>query len=127
VCRANEQPLVVAVNLHYDLFGRAAVVKHSAGQLVIEQTSPAARFHADTRAKEARLGVAGVMVEAFNIMQDRISRARLAGDPPDMSLQPKLGHIGLTEFHRADELIRLGYEVTMAQLTDLKRLQTVLA
>ncbi len=127
VCRANEQPLVVAVNLHYDLFGRAAVVKHSAGQLVIEETSPAARFHADTRAKESRLGVAGVMVEAFNIMQDRISRARLAGDPPDMSLQPKLGHIGLTEFHRADELIRLGYEVTMAQLADLTRLQTVLA
>ena len=30
VCRAHEQPLVVAVNLHYDLFGRAAVIKHSA-------------------------------------------------------------------------------------------------
>src|SRR5690606_10847911 len=30
VCRAYEQPLVVAVNLHYDLFGRAAVIKHSA-------------------------------------------------------------------------------------------------
>ena len=56
------------------------------------------------------------MVEAFNIIQDRISRARLAGDPPDMSLQPKLGHIGLTEFHRADEAIRLGYEATMAQM-----------
>ena len=47
----------------------------------------------------------GVMVEAFNIIQDRISRARLAGDPPDMSLQPRLGHIGLSEFHRAGEAI----------------------
>ncbi len=36
VCRAHEQPLVVAVNLHYDLFGRAAVIKHSAGELVVE-------------------------------------------------------------------------------------------
>ncbi len=36
VCRAYEQPLVVAVNLHYDLFGRAAVIKHSAGELMIE-------------------------------------------------------------------------------------------
>ena len=52
------------------------------------------------------------MVEAFNIIQDRISRARLAGDPPDMSLQPKLGHIGLSEFHRADESIAIGYETT---------------
>jgi NTE family protein len=44
-----------------------------------------------------------------------------------MSLQPKLGHIGLTEFYRADEAIRLGYEATMAQMRDLERLQTVLA
>ena len=37
VCRAYEQPLVVAVNLPYDLYGRAAVIKHSAGELVIER------------------------------------------------------------------------------------------
>ena len=128
VCRAYEQPLVVAVNLHYDLFGRAAVIKHSAGELVAEQdATPAARFNAESRARESRIGVTGVMVEAFNIIQDRISRARLAGDPPDLSLQPKLGHIGLTEFHRADEAIRIGYETTVAQLADLQRLQTVLA
>jgi NTE family protein len=66
------------------------------------------------------------MVEAFNIIQDRISRARLAGDPPDISLQPKLGHIGLSEFHRADEAIKLGYEATKAQVGELTRLQTVL-
>lgn len=128
VCRAYEQPLVVAVNLHYDLFGRAAVIKHSAGELLVEQdASPAARFNAEARSKEARIGLTGVMVEAFNIIQDRISRARLAGDPPDLSLQPKLGHIGLTEFHRADEAIRIGYETTKAQLADLQRLQAVLA
>ena len=118
VCRAYEQPLVVAVNLHYDLFGRAAVIKHSAGELMIEQdATPAARFNAESRARESRIGVTGVMVEAFNIIQDRIARARLAGDPPDLSLQPKLGHIGLTEFHRADEAIRIGYETTVAQLS----------
>jgi NTE family protein len=128
VCRAYEQPLVVAVNLHYDLFGRAAVIKHSAGELTLEpDATPAARFNAESRARESRIGVTGVMVEAFNIIQDRISRARLAGDPPDLSLQPKLGHIGLTEFYRADEAIRIGYETTVAQLSDLQRLQTVLA
>ncbi|MEO3387540.1 patatin family protein [Mesorhizobium sp. CAU 1741] len=123
VCRAHEQPLVVAVNLHYDLFGRAAVIKHSAdapdssAELVVDK-GPSER--------EARLGITGVMVEAFNIIQDRISRARMAGDPPDLSLLPKLGHIGLTEFHRADEAIRIGYEVTKVHLADLERLQTVL-
>lgn len=127
VCRAHEQPLVVAVNLHYDNFGRAAVIRHSAGELVVERdTTPAARFNAESRAKESRLGLTGVMVEAFNIIQDRISRARLAGDPPDLSLQPKLGHIGLSEFHRADEAIRVGYETTKAQIADIARLQTVM-
>lgn len=123
VCRAYEQRLVVAVNLHYDLFGRAAVIKHSAealegeAELVVDK-GPSER--------EARLGITGVMVEAFNIIQDRISRARMAGDPPDLSLLPKLGHIGLTEFHRADEAIRLGYEITRAQLGELERLRSVL-
>jgi NTE family protein len=127
VCRAYEQPLVVAVNLHYDLFGRAAVVKHNAGELTVERDAPAAdRFDAERNARESRLGITGVMVEAFNIIQDRISRARLAGDPPDLSLQPKLSHIGLTEFHRADEAIRQGYEATMAQIGELARLQQVL-
>jgi NTE family protein len=128
VCRAYEQPLVVAVNLHYDLFGRAAVIKHSAGDLVIEKPADRSAPPGDpaARARESRLGITGVMVEAFNIIQDRISRARLAGDPPDLSLQPKLGHIGLTEFHRADELIRVGYEATMAQMGEITRLQTVL-
>ncbi|MBL8585087.1 MAG: patatin-like phospholipase family protein [Rhizobiaceae bacterium] len=126
VCRAYEQRLVVAVNLHYDLFGRAAVIKHSAGELVVDHSSPAERFSADSRSKETRLGIMGVMVEAFNIIQDRISRARMAGDPPDLALLPKLGHIGLTDFHRADEAIQLGYEATKAQIGELARLQSVL-
>jgi NTE family protein len=126
VCRAHEQQLVVAVNLHYDLYGRAAVIKHSAGDLVIERdATPGQPPNPDAR--ETRLGITGVMVEAFNIIQDRISRARLAGDPPDLSLQPKLGHIGLSEFHRADEAIRAGYDSTRAMLGEITRLQAVLA
>ncbi|MCA0274787.1 MAG: patatin family protein [Proteobacteria bacterium] len=126
VCRANEQPLVVAVNLHYDLFGRAAVIKHSAGELVVEHPAKVNGKDLDRSERETRLGITGVMVEAFNIIQDRISRARLAGDPPDLSLQPKLGHIGLSDFHRADEAIRLGYEATKAQMEEIVRLQAVL-
>ncbi len=128
VCRAYEQRLVVAVNLHYDLFGRAAVIKHSAGELIVEQNAAGtSRPRSAAAPTEARLGLTGVMVEAFNIIQDRISRARLAGDPPDLSLQPKLGHIGLTEFHRAGEAIQIGYDITKAQLGELERMRSVLA
>lgn len=129
VCRANEQRLVVAVNLHYDCFGRSAVIKHSSGGdevIIRENPSIEAEKLSNSREKEMRLGITGVMVEAFNIIQDRITRARLAGDPPDLSLQPKLSHIGLSEFHRADEAIQMGYEATMAQIAALERLQVAL-
>ncbi|WP_309084852.1 patatin-like phospholipase family protein [Chelativorans sp.] len=132
VCRAYEQPLVVAVNLHYDLFGRAAVIRHSAdlpereGQQLDGVKAPLIVERGPNR-HDSRLGITGVMVEAFNIIQDRISRARLAGDPPDLSLQPKLGHIGLTEFYRAGEAIQIGYDTTKAQLSEIERMLTVLA
>ena len=48
------------------------------------------------------------MVDAFNIMQDRITRARLAGDPPDVTINPRLGHVGWFDFHRAAEAIEAG-------------------
>ena len=55
-----------------------------------------------------RPGISTVMVDAFNIMQDRITRARLAGDPPDLLISPRVGQIGWFDFHRADELIAHG-------------------
>jgi NTE family protein len=53
-------------------------------------------------------GMAAVMVNTFNITQDRIMRSRLAGDPPDLLLNMKTGRFGLFEFHRAAELIDFG-------------------
>ena len=50
------------------------------------------------------------MVEAFNVMQDRITRARLAGDPPDVLISPRLGGVGWFDFHRAAEAIAIGAE-----------------
>ena len=118
VCRAYEQRLVLAVNLHYDQFGRAAVIKHST--LRDETNLGAARSE-----KEERLGITGVMMEAFNIIQDRISRARMAGDPPDVSIMPMVGHIGLADFHLAAEAIDAGYQEATKRLEDIRRLQTI--
>ncbi|MFN3508642.1 MAG: patatin-like phospholipase family protein [Allorhizobium sp.] len=115
VCRAYEQPLVMAVNLHYDVFGRSAVVKHKAS--TPEQAS------ADTARAPNKLGLTSVMVQAFNIIQDRISRARLAGDPPDLALHPRLSDIGLSEFHRAGEAIDRGYQETKNRVSEIRRMQ----
>jgi NTE family protein len=48
------------------------------------------------------------MIDAFNIMQDRVTRARLAGDPPDVLINPRLGKVGLFDFHRAKEATAIG-------------------
>lgn len=118
VCRAHEQPIVMAVNLHYDLYGRSAVVKHRAQELGTD---------ADFRKGNNRLGVTGVMVQAFNIIQDRISRARLAGDPPDLALHPRVSDIGLSEFHRAGEAIERGYTEAKARIAEIQRMQEAFA
>jgi NTE family protein len=120
VCRSYEQPLVVAVNLHYDLYGRSAVVKHVASRQSLPEGNGTARGEPS---KPTHLGLTGVMVEAFNIIQDRISRARLAGDPPDLALQPRLSDIGLSEFHRASEAIDRGYDEAKAKIGEIRRMQ----
>jgi NTE family protein len=122
VCRMYERTNVVAINLHYDLFGRASVLHHEAEDLDADKPISGFAKPALRRPDGNRLGITGVMVEAFNIIQDRISRARLAGDPPDLSIQPKLGHIGLTEFHRAAEAIDIGYQATLARITEMEQM-----
>lgn len=119
VCRAYEQPLVMAVNLQYDVFGRSAVVKHRASELPDSLAEPSKDHH--------KVGLTSVMVQAFNIIQDRISRARLAGDPPDLALHPRVNEIGLSEFHKAGEAIDRGYEEAQARIGELKRMQEAFA
>lgn len=49
-----------------------------------------------------------VMLGAINVMQDRITRSRLAGEPPDVMLAPRLYNIGLLDFQRGEEVIAEG-------------------
>jgi NTE family protein len=49
-----------------------------------------------------------VVETSINIMQVRITRARLAGEPADILLTPKLGHLGLMDYHRASIAIEEG-------------------
>lgn len=46
---------------------------------------------------------------SINIIQDRITRSRMAGDPPEIILSPRLSHIGILEFYRAAEAIEEGW------------------
>jgi NTE family protein len=134
VCRALGANVVIAVNLSSEVFGRGTVVQdHATDPLaeVLEET--AEESIVDTRKARQALrrqiighgdhgppAISTVMVEAFNIIQDRIARSRLAGDPPDIMIGPKLGKLGLFEFHRAREMIDIGYETSRRMAEEIK-------
>ena len=121
--RALGAEIVIAANLSSDVFTHSTTI-YSHGpsaevpEAMIEAVPPkrgfGKLFSAERTMKReffgggGRPGISSVMVDAFNIMQDRITRARLAGDPPDMLISPRVGQIGWFDFHRADDLIAYG-------------------
>lgn len=142
-CRALGARVVIAVNLHSDIFGRGTTVVHAMPPGPVDALPEAAeaaraaaavadgdpglfqslrerlrlQFFGDD---EAQLpGLMGVMMESYNIMQDRLTRSRMAGDPPDYAIGPRLGDVGLFDFHRAAEAIEYGAEATRRGLDDI--------
>ena len=61
-----------------------------------------------------------VVLASVNIMQMRITRSRMAGDPAEVLIAPRLSHIGLMDFHRGRESIDEGYAATQLALPALK-------
>jgi len=119
--------LVIAVNLNSDILGRSITMGGENPAPNDPATEPdgvhpwrslRSMFSFERTLKRQfvgngrRPGIPTLMVDAFNIMQDRITRARLAGDPPDVSIIPRLGHVGWFDFHRAQEAIEVGARAT---------------
>jgi NTE family protein len=130
--RALGADLVVCVNLNGDIRIRGTVIQSHSAEIeesdeIIEAATEERRrwrvlnpmLGSRNRRGMAAPGIASVMVDAFNITQDRIARSRLAGDPPDIMIAPKLSPVGLFEFHRAEECIELGKQATERVLPDL--------
>ncbi len=132
--------LVVAVNLQSDVSGRGTVVQSIGAserdQKAAEDLTWIARIRGGMASPGTRLprraaqdgpGIPTVMIDAFTIMLDRISRSRLAGDPPDVTIGPRLADIGLFDFHRADESIRLGEEAAERAIEPIREAMRALA
>ena len=134
VCRAFGADLVIAVNLNADQLGRIRIAGGRRSRVaalepdLVEQ-SRALKGRSGTMWQLARRerttpSLFSVMVAALNITQDRITRARLAGDPPDVTIRPDLGHIGLLEFDRAAEAIAAGERAAAGAVSELQALLT---
>ena len=129
LCRALGAERVIAVNLNDDIVGRRLggrtprlvtpnplLARLSAGwQAMLGNSQPL-----EPAPEDEPPGLFDVMAGSIHIMQDRITRARLAGDPPDVVLAPRLAHLGLMDFDQADEAIAAGLDCVRQRLPLLR-------
>jgi len=129
--RALGARLVIAVNVNADNFGRGTIIQNhgpdAEDDLRREARKPlrGLRAHAERLISRkffgtsSRPGLSTVMTDAFQVLLDRVTRARLAGDPPDVLVSPRLSRVGLFDFHRAADIIALGAEAAEKALPSI--------
>lgn len=137
-CRGLGARMVIAVNLTGDTMGGIpAIDRQRDTEAAMEafldgydargdcnsSLGPAMRKLLDTDQEEPNFF--GTMASSFTILLDRITRGRLAGDPPDLSVIPRVGHIGLLDFHRAEEAIEEGAKAVDRIVPDLVEVMSV--
>jgi NTE family protein len=130
VCRAFGAEIVIAVNLSSDAFGRGTIIHDHPADAPDEQPATPDETSRNLQRQlidsgERPPGLTSVVIEAYNIIQDRIARSRLAGDPPDVLIGPRLGRLGHFEFHRADEAIDMGYQAAMRSAAEIEQVVEV--
>ncbi|MDX9767683.1 MAG: patatin-like phospholipase RssA, partial [Ectothiorhodospiraceae bacterium] len=110
LCRAMGADVVIAVDLNTDIMTRHSMPKpgeaHGRQRKEAEDEGLVDRLSglldrlwpSDEAGEDALPSIVEVMARTVNIMSVRISRSRMAGDPPDVLITPRLARIGLLEF-----------------------------
>lgn len=130
LCRALGADLVIGVDLSMGLVNRtyhepdgevqSAVVRH-----ISEKQDNSSNPEGTARKRVAEIkppSLNWVVTTSLYIMQDRINRSRLAGDPPDLLLTPRVSHVPWMEFTGGQSTIEEGYNVVKRNLTVLHNL-----
>jgi len=130
-CHALGADVVIAVNLNAGIVGKRNEAAPEATSLedkgVLSSIKQQAKEYSDSifpsrDKKNEAPGLFHAIGNSINIFQDRITRSRLAGDPADVVLSPKVSHIGMLEFHRAAEAIEAGELCVHRALTEIQAL-----
>jgi NTE family protein len=130
VCHALGADVVIAINLNAGIMGRRNEEKKEVVR--VETNSVLGNFKQQAREysnsifpnrekKNEAPGLFHAIANSINIFQDRITRSRLAGDPADVLLSPRVAHIGMLEFHRAAEAIEEGERCVNEALAEIRR------
>jgi NTE family protein len=129
-CRALGADIVIAVNLNSDIISKRnnkkpeTTANEKKGVLQnLKQTTReySSSIFAERERQDEAPGLITAITNSINIVQDRITRSRLAGDPAEVVISPRLAHIGMLEFHRASEAIEEGENCVQKQLAEIRR------
>jgi len=145
-CRALGAHMVIAISLNGDAFGpmgSSHEIDMSEDDVDLDHADPFElasqslnKLRPDRLLLKSMVGevkpgkspkIGSVMMGTLNIVMDRISRSRLAGDPPDVFVAPRIGHIGMLEFTKADELIERGYAAMQHEIPLIRSVMDVLS
>ena len=102
--RAMEADFVIAVDLGSNTVGR-------------HMRKPAAG-----KRHPRRPSMVDVVTGSLDIMSVRIARSRLAGEPAEVVIQPRLGGLGLLDYHRGAEAIAEGRAAAELMIPQIRRL-----
>jgi NTE family protein len=127
-CRALGADIVLAVNLNGGIVGKhfkKAIKQKNSFETVGDKISELVKEYTDLALFEPNNieqppSLLDAIAASVNITQDRITRSRLAGEPPDIILTPKLSNIGLLELYRAQEAIEEGRMCVERVLPEIK-------
>lgn len=135
LCRAMGADIVIAVDLGSDRMSGSLRRKQSAVATVEsggKENEPgwATRLRKTFSRKRLSNGdllpsMAGVLTTSIHIMQMRIARSRLAGEPADVLLAPRLGHLALMDYHRGAEAIEEGRAAVVRMLPSLEHAMSI--
>ena len=132
-CRALGADIVIAVNLNSGVIGKR---NHTTLESIpAERRGVLSTFKKQAKEysssifpsnveKDEAPGLFYAIANSVRIVQDRITRSRLAGDPADILISPRLPHIGMLEFHRAAEAIEEGEASVQRALAEIGQLMT---
>lgn len=131
LCRAMGADIVIAVDLNWDLLGqrkrisgeaRTAVAPATNGRIhaAIARFRPAARLLGEPAPDMPSM--LDVLTTSLNIMQVRITQSRLAGEPADAMIRPKLSNVAAMDFHRAEIAIAEGERAAERALPMIREL-----
>jgi len=136
VARAMGADIVIAVDLNSDLVGRHLHDKPKSesepeeeaqtseiGEWIRKLQENLSAYIPSGSKDEPKLpSMLEVIANSINIMQVRITRSRMAGEPPDVIVTPRLARLGLLDFHRSEEAIAEGKRAMEAELPALNAL-----